>query len=278
MTKQELFHLALGCSEVKPKTIAKHFQIQDSVSSRPIVERVIQDDTLLRKVLGFCLSCSTGKYGISKKKLTPRGCPHLLIWGDLVAGNADIQEYEEVFAFLSQCPQKKKKQPVKVEAKLKSPSLYMSKDERKKSVEQEKHRIERNREIERIQWKIETREERARIRFSLTPQKMRSIYLNLKKENKMTTDRLCIKSNTSRYAIEAIETGTMFDTYTAARLSYFIMTNNDIDHSEYKNEPIELFVDLLAGKKFRYKNNVNMSPNKPVDNPKACNIPLYLKK
>ena len=80
----------------------------------------------------------------------------------------------------------------------------------------------------------------------------------------------------SKYAVEAIENGSAFDTYIVARLFYFMLTNSDIDDSKYKDQHIELFVDFLAGKTFRFRNYI---PHKSrvVENPKACNLPLYLK-
>lgn len=274
---RQLLQKAISCSVVKPRKIEKHFDLPEQSLSN-ISDDLVSDEDLIKQILGFILSCSTAKYGISKKKKTPKGCPHLEIWNDLTSGAGFYDEYEEVFTFLSQCPVNKK--PV-VKPKKKfvdeERNVYKSQQERRKIVEQEQQRVQHNRELERIIWLEESREKRAQIRWSLTKEEMRSIYIKARKESKMTIDKLCIKSNTSRYAIEAIENGTFFDTYTVARLFFFIKTNRNIDDSDYRHNPIEVFVDFLAGIKFRYRNNLPAQLNK-LDNPKACNLPLYLKK
>ena len=153
-------------------------------------------------------------------------------------------------------------------------SILEAKRER---IRQESLRMEQNRKHDEAAWLSSTREWRAQIRWSLTSEQMKKIYLNVRNQNKMTIEKLCISSNTSRYAVEAIEKGSAFDTYTIARLMYFLLTNNDIDDSMYKNHPVEVFVDYLAGKKFRFHNNIPPQP-RTIDNPKACNLTLYLKK
>lgn len=274
---RRLLQTAINCSVVKQKKIEQRFGLPEH-SLFILSDELVSDEDLVKQILGFILSCSTAKYGISKKKKTPKGCPHLEIWNDLTSGAGFYDEYEEVFTFLSQCPVNKK--PV-VKPKKKfvdeERNVYKSQQERRKIVEQEQQRVKHNRELERIIWLEESREKRAQIRWSLTKEEMRSIYIKARKESKMTIDKLCIKSNTSRYAIEAIENGTFFDTYTVARLFFFIKTNRNIDDSDYRHNPIEVFVDFLAGIKFRYRNNLPAQLNK-LDNPKACNLPLYLKK
>lgn len=276
---RQLLQTAINCSVVKPRKIEQHFDLpEQSLSS--ISDKLVSDEDLIKQILGFILSCSTAKYGISKKKKTPNGCPHLEIWNDLTSGAGFYDEYAEIFTFLNQCPIKKKTKPViKPKEKVVDGKglVYKSQQERQRRVEQEQQRVQYNREMERLSWLQESREKRAQIRWSLTKEEMRSIYIKARKESKMTIDKLCIKANTSRYAIEAIEKGTFFDTYTAAKLFFFIKTNRNIDDSEYWHNPIEVFVDFLAGLKFRYRNNPPTQSYK-VDNPKACNLPIYLKK
>ncbi len=127
-------------------------------------------------------------------------------------------------------------------------------------------------------WEQQTEQKRFQIRSSLTPQKMREIYFKLKDEKKKTTDYLRIESNTSQYAIEAVENGDSFSTYHAARLVYFLLTNGDINDTKYYYSPMELFVDYLAGKSFSYVVKRTKQNHRPIDNPKACGLPIYLKK
>ena len=134
------------------------------------------------------------------------------------------------------------------------------------------------RETERKTWAKENYDRRDKIRVGLTPRKMRQVFLNAKKENKVNNEKLCIQTNTSIHAVQAIEDGSAFSVHLAARLLYFILTKQDIDRSEYKNKPKELFVDYLAGKRFRYKNETTVPTPPKVDNPKACNLPLFLKR
>lgn len=276
---RRLLQTAINCSVVKQKKIEERFGLPEH-SLFIISDELVSDEDLVKQILGYILSCLTAKYGISKKKKTPSGCPHLEIWNDLTSGAGFYNEYEAVFSFLRQCPIKKKTKPVvkpKVKVADENGNVYKSQQERQRRVEQEQQLVQHNREMERLLWLQESREKRALIRWSLTNEKMRSMYINARKESKMTIDKLCIKANTSRYAIEAIENGTSFDTYTAAKLFFFIKTNRNIDDSEYRHYPIEVFVDFLAGIKFRYRNSIPAKTNK-IDNPKACNLPIYLKK
>ena len=277
MDTTELLKLALTCSVVKPQNIAKHFSPAKTITGPEDIIIIAQEEWRAKRILGFILACSTAKYGISKKKGHPLGCPHLDIWNDLVLGIADLNQYAEIYTFLSQCPVKKKKKNKTAKTKPISSSSYVSKMERQALVEKEKRQVEHNREMERYIWKRENRHILAQIRLRVTPSKMREIYLKVKKEKKVTNERLCIKSNTSKYAIEGIENGTVVDTYTTARLVYFMLTNNDIDRSVYADEPIEVFVDYLAGLEFRMRNYIP-AQNRVIDNPKACNLPLYLKR
>ena len=281
MNVQNILKIALSCSVVKQSNIAKHFQLPSfEIGAEDVI---LQDEALTRKVLGFILSCSTAKYGISKKKGRPYGCPHLDKWQELVSGNADMQEYSDIFTFLSHCPTNKGKSKISnvqhrnTNAQLKNPSLYITKAERHTIVENEKKEAEKKRLMERWKWKQQSKKQRSLLRFSLTEKKMRNIYMQLKKEMNVSNDRLCIKSNTSRYAIEAIDNGTLLDTYTMARLTYFILTHQDIDDSEYRNEPAEVFVDYLAGWHFTVRHSLPQK-HSVVENPKACNLPIYLKR
>ena len=276
MDTTELLKLALTCSVVKPQKIAKHFSPGKTITGPEDIIVIAQEEWQAKRILGLILASCTAKYGISKKKGHPLGCPHLNIWNDLVLGIADLNQYAEIFTFLSPCPVKKKKNK-NAKTKSTSSSSYVSKMERQALVKKEKRQVEHNREMERYIWKRENRHRLAQIRLTLTPSKMRIIYLTVKKEKKVTIERLCIKSNTSKYAIEGIENGTVVDTYTTARLVYFMLTNNDIDRSVYADEPIEVFVDYLAGLEFRIRNFVP-AQNRVIDNPKACNLPLYLKR
>lgn len=276
MDTTELLKLALTCSVVKPQNIAIHFSPGKTITGPEDIILIAQEEWQAKRILGLILASCTAKYGISKKKGLPLGCPHLDIWNDLVLGIADLNQYAEIFTFLSQCPVKNKKNK-NAKTKSTTSSSYVSKMERQARVEKEKRQVEHNREMERYIWKRENRHILAQIRLKVTPSKMRVIYLKVKKEKKVTIERLCIKSNTSKYAIEGIENGTVVDTYTTARLVYFMLTNNDIDRSVYANEPIEVFVDYLAGLEFMIRNFVP-AQNRVIDNPKACNLPLYLKR
>lgn len=162
--------------------------------------------------------------------------------------------------------------PPKPRPELPPSSLYLS-----QINEHVIQQMERNREIKQSILEQKPKVNRFEIRMSLTPQKMKAIYLQLKQERKLTTDKLSVKSNTSRYVIEDLEKGKKFGEYTVARLVYFLLTNRDINQSEYKEKPKELFVDYLVGKVFRFSNITNIPRNKPVDNPKACGLHIYLK-
>ena len=109
--------------------------------------------------------------------------------------------------------------------------------------------------------------------------------MSKKQNKKITKEQLSIKSNTSLYAIENLENGTRIEAYTAARLVYFLMTSRDIDQTAYGSDPEGLFVDIIMGKSFGgvnfneiVKNYSKIKKNKIVDNPKACGLPIYLKK
>lgn len=138
--------------------------------------------------------------------------------------------------------------------------------------------IKRKKEADAFLWEQQTEQERFQIRSSLTPQMMRDIYFKLKNEKKKTTDYLRIESNTSQFAIEAVENGETFSVYAAARLVYYMLTSGDINNTKYYYMPMEFFVDYLAGKKFPYVVKRTAQNNRRVDNPKACGLPIYLKK
>ena len=272
----QLLQTALNCTAAKKKTVEKHFGLSDQYFSN-IMSCQIKDEVLVKKILGFLLRCSSAKYGISRKKGIPKGCPHLALWDELTSGIGSYVEYAEIFTFLSHCPTILKPQPMKMPKKGLKNIAYKTKQERHEIVECERQNVQYHRMKARARWLQDTREIRARIRWSLTTDKMRSIYINERKESKTTIEKLCIKSNTSKYAIEALENGSVFDTYTAAKLLFFILTNQNIDDSEYKHHPIDVFVDYLAGWEFRFQNY--MPPEfKSIENPKACNLQLYLKK
>ena len=95
------FHEALKCSGVKLRTVATHFQKPELKNDDGFQQA---DEMLKKQILGFLLSCCTSKYGISKRKGTPKGFPNLMLLSELVSGAADLEVYGEVFAFLVQQP------------------------------------------------------------------------------------------------------------------------------------------------------------------------------
>lgn len=118
---------------------------------------------------------------------------------------------------------------------------------------------------------------RTKIRDSLYLQQIQEIVVDLKRKRNISTFTLSTKSNVSQYSIEAIENGSNINIYDAARLVHYLVTNRDIDNSKYKDNPKELFVDYLSGKRFSYSSTrKRKSPR--FDNPKACNLRLFLKK
>lgn len=276
------YQLALSCSVVKIATIQKHFNLQTKQSTEEI-DWPYDDIELSKKIFSFILRHSVARYGIAPKKGIPKDCPHLGDWKEIACGSSTLEKYEELLEFISNRPKTEKPHKPKHSSKNKpargkkvnidSNSL----EARRERVRQERFNAEQRRLDDEIRWLTETRERRAKIRWSLKPTQMRKIYLDELNKKKITREKLCIKSNTSKYAIEAIENGKVFDTYVIARMLYFILTNSDIDDSKYKNQPIELFVDYIAGKTFRIHNHIPQKP-KVVDNPKACNLPIYMKK
>ena len=287
MTKEEqktiddTYQLVLSCSVVKIATIQKRF----NVPNKPLTDKVdwpYNDIGLSKKIFGFILRHTVFMYGINAKKGIPKECPHLEDWKNLIEGESPIEKYEELFKFISCRP--------KIEIKSKPQISSNKKASKRKKTNLENGTLESKREIvcrenllaeqrrahDEFVWLINSREQRAKIRWSLTSEQMKKIYIDEREKQKMTVEKICIKSNTSKYAVEAIENGSAFDTYIVARLFYFMLTNSDIDDSKYKDQPIELFVDFLAGKTFRFRNYI---PHKSrvVENPKACNLPLFLK-
>lgn len=288
MTKEEYktivdtFHLALSYSVVRIVTIQKHF----NVPNKPLTDKVdwpYNDIGLSKKIFGFILRHSVFMYGINAKKGIPKECPHLEDWKNLIEGESSIEKYEELFKFISCRPKIEIKSKPKISSNNKKASKRKKTDlengtleSKRETVYRENLLAEQRRTHDEFVWLLNTREQRAKIRWSLTSERIKKIYIEERKKKKMTIEKICIKSNTSKYAVEAIENGSAFDTYIVARLFYFMLTNSDIDDSKYKDQPIELFVDFLAGKTFRFRNYI---PHKSivVENPKACNLPLYLK-
>lgn len=95
---KRLLLLAISLSSVTPKMIKKaslHFKISENTEEWPV-----EDIVLLKRLFGFILSNSSLKYGISKKKNKPEGFPHIDDWNNLKRGECDLQDYDDVFAFL----------------------------------------------------------------------------------------------------------------------------------------------------------------------------------